>query len=181
MAVRYSLKQIGAITNSRVFFDANVLIYIFWATGLKKYEELYSSAFNILLKKDVEICVDFQVISEIVNRTHRIEYNNYCKANNINKDKYNYKKYRNSPNGKESLNDIYTTIECEILMNFTVLENNISHQVIKNFLVVDNLDFVDKAILQCCKKYDCVLLTNDSDYKDSDIDILTSHYSILKK
>lgn len=174
MATRYSLNQIDNIDSKKVFFDANVLIYIFFSSGRYHWEENYARAYGHLLESKLELCFDFLVISEIVNRAHRIAYDIYCSTTGRDKNNYKYKEFRNSSNGKDSLKDIYITIEDDILANFTVLENAISYDDIKNYLIVEPLDFVDKAILQCCKKYDCVLITNDSDYKDSDIDILTS-------
>jgi len=50
---------------------------------------------------------------------------------------------------------------------------------VKNFLNVDNLDFNDKGILKICQENKFVLLTDDGDYKNSDIDILTCNKQIL--
>lgn len=50
----------------------------------------------------------------------------------------------------------------------------------KDFFVDANeLDFVDKAIVSLCKENNLVLLTNDKDFKNADLDILTANTSIL--
>jgi len=45
--------------------------------------------------------------------------------------------------------------------------------------MIDELDFVDKATVDLCKEYNLVLLTNDKDFKNAGLDILTGNPSIL--
>lgn len=98
MATRYSLNEITAIPDRKVFFDANVLIYLFWPSGYYRWEGYYSKAFALLLKQKNELCVDFLVISEIINRAHRIEYDKYLQTESLSKHNYSYKHYRDSVN-----------------------------------------------------------------------------------
>lgn len=176
MANRYSLEEIGLITRNRVFFDANVLMFIFGVTGREREQREYASALSSLLEKQTELCVNFVVISEVINSMHRIEYSNYCFNKGKDITRFHYKKYRDSREGKKSLKEIFVTIEDQILKNFTVIENNITKADIISFLKVDRLDFNDKAILQCCKESDCILITNDKDFRSADIDIISAHH-----
>lgn len=48
-------------------------------------------------------------------------------------------------------------------------------------LVLDELDFNDKAIVRICEENSLVLLTNDQDFKNSGLDILTGNPRILSK
>lgn len=183
MAIKYSTQNISAVINRKVFFDANVLIYIFWPLGFgntKHWEECYSSAFGKLIRQKNELLVDFIVISEIVNRAIRLEYDKYLIAKNISKGNLPFKKYRNSIDGVTALTDIYLMIETDILNTFTVVGKSFMKSDIQSFLIVDTLDFGDKAILSTCQENACILLTNDVDYKTSTIDILTSNPAILK-
>jgi len=41
--------------------------------------------------------------------------------------------------------------------------------------IINNLDFSDKAIVKICDKNQFVLLTNDLDFKNENIDILSCH------
>jgi len=41
----------------------------------------------------------------------------------------------------------------------------------EGFLVVEELDFVDKATVSICAENSLVLLTNDKDFKNSGLDI----------
>ena len=44
--------------------------------------------------------------------------------------------------------------------------------------IVDSLDFTDKAIERVCSENSFVLLTNDKDFKDSTIDILSCNRNL---
>lgn len=182
MAAKYSLQNIHQLENRKIFFDANVLIYIFWPSGAYKWESYYSSAFGKLLRQKNELLVDFIVISEIVNRSHRLEYEkhlNHLTKNNIQKNKLSYKNYRDSIEGCEALSDIYLMIETNILNCFTIVGKAFNKSEILSFLTLDKLDFSDKGILSICKENSCVLLTNDRDYINADIDILSSNPKLL--
>ena len=179
MTRRYPIKNLSALNDRKIFFDANVLIYIFWPSGAYHWEEKYSSTFGRLLRQKNELVTNFIVISEIVNRAHRLEYNSYLSKNNISNTTLNYKNYRNREEGNSTLSDIYLIIETNILRHFTISSNFFTKEDIQSFLHPDSLDFGDKAILAICKENSFVLLTNDADFKFSDIDILTSNPRIL--
>lgn len=175
MATKYSTQNISAVINRKVFFDANILIYVFWPSGAQHWENIYSAAYAKLLRQGNEMLVDFIVISEIVNRAIRLEHEKFLIANNLNRNNLPFKRYRNSNEGKTALADIYLMIETDILSSFTIVGKSFTKQEINSFLSVDSLDFGDKAILLICQENTCILLTNDIDYKTSDIDILTSN------
>lgn len=126
-----------------------------------------------------ELVVDFIVISEIVNRAHRLEYDKHLAANGLAKSAFTYKQYRNSAEGQAALADIYLIIESNILSRFTVIGKDFTKAEIQSFLTLEPLDFSDKAIVLTCKENACLLLTNDADYCTADIDLLSSNPAIL--
>lgn len=180
MATRYSTQNIAAVINRKVFFDANILIYIFWPSGSQHWENIYSATFARLVRQGNELIVDFIVISEIVNRAIRLEYDKFLLTSGFNRNNFSFKKYRNGPDGQTALADIYLMIETEILNTFTIVGKSFTKPDIQSFLTVDSLDFGDKAILSTCQENTCILLTNDVDYKTYPIDILTSNPAILR-
>lgn len=181
MATRYTTQDILAIGNRKVFFDANILLYIFWPSGSYNWESYYSTAYAKLLRQGNELLVDFIVISEIVNRAIRLEYDKHLLSNGLSRSVLRFKNYRNSIEGKTALEDIYLMVETEILTRFTVVGKSFTKSDIQSFLNVNSLDFGDKAILSICQETACILLTNDVDYKTSTIDILTSNPAILRQ
>ena len=180
MATKYSTQNIVGLQNRKVFFDANVLIYIFWPSGSYGWEVSYSQVFRGLLRQQNEIMVDFIVISEIINRAIRLEYEKHLASNGIPRSNLSFKRYRDSVEGQSSLTDIYLMVETNILSTFTIIGKSFSKAEIQSFLTLEPLDFADKGILLTCQENGCVLLTNDIDYKAANIDILTSNPAILR-
>lgn len=172
MAITYKLQDVDKIGKSSLFFDANIIIYLFWPSGRYFFEENYAKVFKYLLKNGNTLCVDFLVISEVINRILREEHK---KINPTQK----FKDFRNSQDGKETIKDIYTIVEDTILNQFKIIEKPINKQYIQEFLQIDELDFIDKAIVSLCKENSLILITNDTDFKNSNLDILTGNLKII--
>jgi predicted nucleic acid-binding protein len=180
MAARYSLSNIIDIQNRRVFFDANVLIYIFWPTSSPDpsnshwdWQAKYSSIYGRLVTQGNELIVDYLVISEFINRAIRIQFKN---ANST----LSFKQYRDSIDGQSTLTDIYTILQSNVFDKFNVIGKAFSKDEIQSFLFADNLDFTDKAIMQICAENDCILLTNDKDFCSVNLDLLSANRYILQ-
>jgi predicted nucleic acid-binding protein len=180
MAKFYNSSEIHSLNKRQIFFDANILLYIFWPTG-SGWTKPYSTIFNRLLKQKNEMAVDFIVISEVVNRAVRIEYEKHLQTNNTPKENLPFKKYRDSQDGQEALNDVYEIVKKNIVSKFSIAGKAFTKSDIENFLHIDSLDFSDKGIAAICKEHGFVLLTNDKDFADSDLEILTSNPGLLKK
>lgn len=171
MPSRFSISDIPNLKNREIFFDANILVFLYCPMGgsIKVKIKNYSSIFNCLLKQQNILIVNEIVLSEFVNRFLRFEFYNKCK--NINE----FKKFRNSKNGMSAQREIYDIVKDNILSIFTLKGKKFCKEEIDDMLFVDSLDFNDKLIASVCKKYDMILLTDDSDYKNSDIDILSAN------
>ncbi len=172
MATNYKLQDYAQLSGKDIFVDANVLIYLFWPSGRHSFESNYASVFRNLLRQGNCLYIDFLVVSEVVNRILRIEHQKL----NSNQP---FKNFRNSQDGKGVINDIYTIVKNNILNNFEIIGKTFNKSDIEGFLMVDQLDFVDKAIASICFENNFVLLTNDRDFKNSGLDILTGNPHIL--
>ena len=174
MATNYNLQDYAQLSGKDIFVDTNILIYLFWPTGQHSFESNYAQVFKKLLKQGNCFYVNFLVISEVVNTVLRSEYRK------LDPDQTQmFKNFRNSQNGKDVLNDIYLIIKNDILNHFKVIGKSFSKSDIDGFLIVDELDFVDKAIVSICSENNFVLLTNDRDFKNSGLNILTGNPLIL--
>jgi len=178
MAKCYNSYEIKKLNKRQIFFDTNILLYIFWFTT-PLLSKQYSAIFNLLLKQKNEMIVDFIVISELVNRAVRIEYEKYLQQQNISKNKLSFKVYRNSQEGQETLKDIYQIVKGNIVNKFNISGKTFSKHDIESFLQPDLLDFSDKGIVNICKENGFVLLTNDKDFACTDLEILTSNPALL--
>lgn len=172
MATKYRLQDVAQLNGRDIFLDANILIYLFWPTGQYHFEQNYARVFRNLLRQQNNLFVDFLMISEVINRILRIEHK---KINPTQK----FKDFRNSQDGIDALNDIYIIVKNEILNRFNILGKVFDKKDIELFLTIDDLDFVDKATVKLCKENTLVLLTNDKDFRNADLDILTGNPNIL--
>jgi predicted nucleic acid-binding protein len=120
MAKRYNYSDIAFIANRAVFFDANILLYIFWPTGSPSWEKKYSSIFRKLLTQKDTMVVDFIVISEVVNRAIKTEYEKPLQEKNISRKDLCFKPFRDSRDGPEALHDIYQIVNKKLLINSTL-------------------------------------------------------------
>ena len=181
MSNKYNSSNIQSITNKKIFLDANILIYLFgFGTPTSaNWENQYATLYSKLNKQNNIFVVDYIVISEFVNRAIRIEYDNYLISNNLDKNSLSYKNYRNSLDGQEALKDIYIIVNDEILNEFEVIEKSYSKDDLKVMCKVDELDFSDKAIIKICEDNQFILLTNDTDFKNSHINIVSCHRKIF--
>lgn len=180
MPNRYEINDIPSLKGRKIFIDANIIIYLFWPTASTYWENAYASIFSGLLKQNISISLDFIVISEAVNRAIRIEYEKHLQENNIKKETLKFKEYRDSEAGRQTLEDIYQVISEKVLNKFLVTGKIFTKTEIESYLSVDCLDFNDKAIISLCKENNFIFLTNDKDFVNADIDILTSNPSLLK-
>ena len=173
MANKYNITQVEHISHRDLFIDANILIYLFFPTNNQTWEKKYSTAYKKILQQKNNIYIDFFVISEVINKMFKIVYDKYSK------EFVKYKDFRNSPIGKEKLQEIYLIVKKTILTNFKLISKNYSNKEIEKILIVDEMDMADKSILLICEENNFVLLTNDSDFKNANIDILTANNKLL--
>ncbi|MDR2907481.1 MAG: hypothetical protein LBU91_05790 [Bacteroidales bacterium] len=170
MATIYNIKDLPKLADREIFVDANVLIYLNWSSGSAqsmKWEVEYAELFSKLKHQSNQLCIDFLVVSEVVNRMFKTEWKK--RFSHID----NYKHFRDSVEGRQALTDIYLVVEEQVLSQFNVVGKVFSKDDIVNFFTIDTLDFMDKGIADICKENNYVLLTNDKDYQCADIEILT--------
>lgn len=172
MAANYKLQDFSQLADRSVFVDANVLIYLFWPTGQFSFEQNYAHVFRNLLRQGNNLFIDFLVVSEVINRVMRIEHQKLSPS-------MRFKDFRNSQDGKDVVEDIFIIIKNDVLSRFNVVGKSFDKYEIERFINVDELDFVDKAIASICTENNLVLLTNDKDFKNSGLDILTGNPRIL--
>lgn len=180
MPNRYNPSTVSSVVNTNIFFDANILIYLF-GYGTPTYanwENQYASLYTQLCNQNNIFVVDFVVISEFINRAIRYEYENHLLNSGLTKSTYSYKNYRNSADGQQALADIYLTVTDDILSDFEVVERSYSKNDLILMCTADQLDFSDKSIVKICEENAFILLTNDRDFTHTTVDILSCNRNI---
>lgn len=168
MATRYSAKDIQKIADREFFFDTNVLFYLYYSTSDSKWQvKAYSGIFSELLKHKSALIIDSHVLSELINRILRIEHKNSSSS-------LDYKPYRDSINGQKMVKQTYNIAKL-ILKKFSISGNKLSTIDIENILTTDNLDFNDKLIEKHCLDNGYILVTNDKDFRATNVEILTAN------
>lgn len=177
MPERLQIHEINKLAGRTVFFDANVFLDIFWPTGRNRNAVLYSRLYKNCIQQKIPIAIDFIVLSEVINRAFRIEYTKTLKTKGLSTDTYSFKQYRDSPDGMQTQNDIYEIVK-KSLAFFTVCGKEYSKKDVLSFMTVDNLDFNDKGIASLCSLNGFVLATNDHDFSQQDITIISANQKI---
>jgi len=151
MAKFYDSSDIHSLDKRQIFFDANILLYIFWPTG-SSWEKQYSAIFKQLLEQKNKMIVDFIVISEVVNRAVRIEYDKHLQANNISRDNLTFKKYRDGSDGQEALNVVYQIVKKMLSVNSTLQAKHLQNLILRIFCALILWIFLIKELQQSARK-----------------------------
>jgi len=174
-AKRYSESDIPELTNRSLFFDASILIYLFFTPTLNNLHKIYKRVFKRLLNtKNITFVLDPFVLSEVINTTFQEEYKLALTENSNLK----YKDFRDSSKGKNALKNIHSIIENLILPRFSIAGKIYDKADLRSLLVENGLDFNDKHICKLCEENHFILFTNDRDFKSSDIEILSMNRNL---
>ena len=172
-------ETIQKMKDKRVFIDANILLYIFWPTGNRNWSKEYSSAFKILMSNQISLVIDRTTLSEFINRALRHEYEKHFRESNQTKSNLPFKEFRNETYGLETIREVYSIVKEKILSKIEFLDKKFNKDEIIELLKDEKGDFNDNIIIQFCKESNLILLTNDGDYKNAPIDILTANPVLL--
>ncbi len=176
MNQRYRKGDISCLSGQTVFFDANVLLYLFYPAYSKNtWVPEYSSILSALMRDKINIVVDFMVVSEFVNRILKESHIGECRRRKKSPKKYSYKLFRNSNLCMSQEKNIYAWIINDIFKVCSIHSQPITEADIKSILTARQLDFQDKLIEKVCRDNGFILCTNDTDFKNSNIDILSAH------
>lgn len=180
--MNYNKKDIPLIRHRPVVFDTNILIYLFGhiLPQNNTLQEVYSSLYKELIINKMKLIITDICILEFVNHIIKKDFRYYCLNNGIaieqSNEKIFFKQFKNTEEGKESINYIESTIKNKILKYFNLENINIKVENITNsFLYLSKCDFNDLLIASLCKEKNYILCTNDHDFFDLGVDILTEN------
>jgi predicted nucleic acid-binding protein len=122
MPARLKIDDIARLVGRTVFFDTIFFIDLFWPTGRNARADESARLFNACLERSIRPAVDFTVISEAINRILRIEYTKHLQTTGRDSERFSFKQYRDSPEGKDAQADIYQVIK-KPLPYFSVYAN----------------------------------------------------------
>jgi predicted nucleic acid-binding protein len=176
MINRFRLDQIGSLSNASIFFDANVWLYIFCPLGNHKPHTInkYSAAFKKMLPLNNRLFTDVVVLSEVVNRWISFGFEQYKQLPG--NENLKRKQYRATQDYIELTENIFTILS-EQLKRFEVANRSYScgdlSALLRNMRTMT--DFNDEHILSTCRTHNSYLLTDDGDFVNCDIRVISGN------
>jgi len=182
MSTYITTEDIKDLDNPKIYFDANIWMFNYCQLGnySEQKQSLYSSAFSTVLNKQFSIYTTFTTISEFINRYLRLAGYEYKAAFKI--EPYDYKRdFRGTEEFNNALADVKKFVK-KILKYSEVVNYPHSTDSLKLFLNDSNkdIDFNDQEIVALCKQEGLYLLTDDGDFVDSDIPVISSNGKYFK-
>jgi hypothetical protein len=161
-------------SDDKLFFDANIWIFIFGPNAEPDNNSVktYSNALNRARKAGSRIEIDLVVLSEFVNRCLRLDYNQLRDYKIIRDD---FKTYRKTPEYAASVAVVANNAR-KILSLCQLIESDFTHcdhNAILTRLGAAQSDLNDEFIVSLCQRRGLMLVTDDGDYLDSELTILT--------
>jgi predicted nucleic acid-binding protein len=171
---RYTFQATDAL-----LLDANVWYLIY---GPNRPDDnrvaVYSGALAKILAARSQIYIDVLIVSEFINRYARLKYNILRSSSGMPAD---FKQFRKSPAFKPIAQDIAADVK-QVLKHCTRVESGFSVLDI-NALVDEyekgDADFNDQVLTELCKSKGLTLVTDDADFKDRGLTIVTANRHLL--
>lgn len=142
---------------------------------MKNWPATYSAIFTKLLSNGNRLFVDYNVLSEVVNRELRMNHSNFVAVNG----QQDYKLWRNSADGQSAETRTYAIIKSLLGSTFQLDGKKYDLGDITKMLIPSNQDFTDKAIANLCQEKGYILLTNDKDFSGTDLEILSANRHLV--
>lgn len=179
MQVIYKEADIPRLKERTIFFDANILFSLFFTIDPNDWAQInYSRIFSKLKNSENKLVFDVIIVSEVVNRALRMEYKKHLRKYGIKEHDVPYKEFRNSEEGKIAWQKTCEMMCNVILPQFSVVEKSWNKDEIDMILGLQG-DFNDLLIANLCKEKNYVLLTNDTDFVEADVDVLSLNSRFL--
>ncbi len=178
MSHYWKIDSLLSLKNKKILLDANIWIYIFCEIGESStfYVNKYSKGFFILLKSKNKIYTDLTILSEFINRYLRIAFFNYKKREKL--GAFDYKKdYRRTTDYEEAWTTVCDIVRNKILSKSKIVNSEYDLSSIKKLLRKDQFgtDFNDNHIVNLCENENMFLMTNDADFKNTNLNVITEN------
>lgn len=167
-----------AFENRKIFFDTNVWIFV---NGFDPRPEVqpYSNFYSDALKKGNDLVVTDRVLSEYFNRACRMEYKLSYPDDTAMR---NFKRVRKSADFLDRMDSVRDTclnmIEDNEFICTSVPEADFSRHIME--AAAGQMDLTDISIREDCKCANGVLVTDDGDYANCGLEVVTGNKWLLK-
>lgn len=175
----YDLSSYSFSSNELVLVDTNVWLYLFPAPTdpSNRFSTQYSTAFSNLVSAQAQPVLDPIVLSEYLNRYIRIEWEGNYKTQ--------YPKFKDFRKSSD-FSTIASAAEtfAKRILSFCQIHSIPANGLNLNQALADfstgSVDFNDAILVCICKTLNLKLMTNDSDFQDGGIEVLTTNPKLLR-
>ena len=174
MKERLRCSDIASCSSGKIFFDTNIILSLFTSLTVRQNANEYSKFFGECVKLNKALYIDTHVLSEFVNAYLRFEYKKYLKSHKIDSTKCSFKDYRGRQEGIDAMNAAEAVVKNRLLKKFTLAGKQFCCADISSFSFV-GADFNDLIITEICKEHDLVLATDDGDFLNADISVISEN------
>ncbi len=175
----YDLSSYSFSKGEQILVDTNIWLYLFPAPvkPRHRFADQYSKAFSNLISTDAQPILDPMVLSEYLNRYMRIEWDGNYKSNH-----HEFKDFRNSQDFLKVAASAKTfAIK---IVSFCKVHSVPANELGLNQILTDfssgKVDFNDAILIDICKQKSLKLMTNDGDFQNCGIEILTTNPRLLR-
>jgi predicted nucleic acid-binding protein len=172
----YDFNELQELERTWLFLDANTILFRFWKKFTNNTRAAdYADLFDLLVKDDYMLVVNFNVFSEVINKVEKEEWviwkgwrtlRGYNHHNSI-------KDFRDSREGIKIMEKVNQTLINDVLPYVEIAGKIFNTQELAKLLKYDGLDFNDKEIVTICKEKNFAVVTDDFDFYNRNIPVLT--------
>jgi predicted nucleic acid-binding protein len=167
----------------RLFLDANIWLLIYGPVPHsdkdKFFKNIYSASFKRMLLNNSKIFVDQLVLSEFINAFRQLEFKRL-------KPEFEwhlgFKNFRDTPEFVKVTKEI--SLQARKIINLSLRCDSVfnSLDIISILAKYEKgrSDFNDWMYIDICKRNNFLFVTNDSDFKDSGIPLLTANSTLFE-
>jgi len=180
-----SLQKYPFNEKDRLLIDANVWLYAYGPDSYKKENRcacIYAQELNRIKLSKSQIFINEIILSEFINTFAREKWKDYNDENEY----MEFKEYRDSSHFEPIAEDIYYGVDdiLSIAKYGNYVATGFTVEKARRFIDIyksGKTDFNDLILKDICKVNGLILVTNDKDFKDCDVPIITENFILLRK
>jgi predicted nucleic acid-binding protein len=164
-----------------LLLDANIWLSVYGPSKPNDWRaKVYSRALDKMLKAKSRIYIDVLIVSEFINRYARIKFSIQFPPD---RPRPSFKQFRQSAAFKPIARDVAADIR-QVLKYCTRVESGFAALDI-NALITEyekgNSDFNDQVLADLCRSKDLIFVTDDGDFKDCGLPVVTANRYLLTR
>jgi predicted nucleic acid-binding protein len=164
-----------------LLLDANIWLFVYGPGKPGDWRvAVYSRALDKILRAKSRIYIDVLIVSEFINAYARIKYHIQCLDPST---RPHFKQFRQSADFKSVAQDVAADVR-RVLQHCTRVESGFAALDI-NALIAEyekgDSDFNDQILADLCKSKGLKLVTDDRDFKDRDLTVVTANRHLLAR